>query len=263
MSRLVVVGTAKNAEQFAFCSVISVRNQSEACHHIYVDDHSTDETFEAARAGFLREPRNSQSTFQLTRNPKEKGHIRNLIDTIHSLNPSDIVVWLDGDDWLWSSNSLSYVRAAYESPDTWLTFGQFVHSDGTPGWARDVYRGTDKPRERGFLATHLKTFRAGLFQQIRISDFLMPAYWGPEDVAAGSVIYPAETEAWMNLALDIAIMMPMLEMAGERYQFIDRILMCYENNPTAQRHDKREAELAEAKRVLAMKPYSRLERAPW
>lgn len=257
-----VVSTAYNAAPYVARCVRSVRNQTLPCTHIYISDNSTDDTaLQAANEMFLpgRAGEGYQSRLTVNGLDQQKGCIRNLVDTIWGLPKNAIVVWLDGDDWLWRSDALEYVLDAY-TDGAWVTFGQFIHATGEPGWAR-AYKGTDF-RAQGFYATHLKTFRAGLFQQIKIEDFLRPE-WRPDSGEDGT--YPASQEAWIRDAIDIAVMMPMLEMAGERHKFIPEVLMCYENkNPlSAGNCGRREIELAEAKRIMAMPRYSRLERAPW
>ncbi len=262
MIPIVVVSTAFNAERYAYRCVASVRNQEEACHHIYVNDASTDGTVDQVLKAAELVPRNPATKFSLIARDKPRSMIQNLIDIIHSLAPETIVVSLDGDDWLWSADALSHVREAHAA-GAWVTFGQFIHATGEPGWAAP-YDLSRPFRQQPWTATHLKTYRAGLFQQIRISDFLVPAYW-EEGQFIGDPIYPNDTKAWIQYAVDIAVMMPLLEMAGERHEFIPKVLMCYQNNNPTSRAltGEREAELAEARRILAMKPYERLERAPW
>jgi hypothetical protein len=224
---------------------------------VLVCDACTDGTVVAAlEAGSSR--KRAATVTEIVDSPKNKGAMRHLYEYVHTLPPETVVIYLDGDDWLWRADAVSIVAKAYANPDVWMTFGQFVHATGEPGWAAPYWNiGKEiNFREQGFLATHLKTFRAGLFQSIRLDQFLVEHAQG---------LVPRDNE-WITEALDVAIMFPMLEMAGERHRFIPEVLMCYENeNPTSPTMlpERRAQQVAECKRLMALPRYSRLEVAPW
>ncbi len=85
------------------------------------------------------------------------------------------------------------VRAVHDNPDIWVSYGSYVCADGRPGISTP-YK-TDAFRTSPWCASHLKTFRAGLFQRIDLKDL-------------------TDKDGWLALAIDQAIMFPMLEMAG-------------------------------------------------
>lgn len=153
------------------------------------------------------------------------------------LPPDEVVIWLDGDDWLmpWACE---VVNATYSRHNPWLTYGQFVWSDGRPGFAYQsiAIEGKPwKPRRLPWFATHLKTFRAGLFQQIKREDLMNGGDW----------LEPT----------DMAVMFPMLEMAGfRRSLFIPNILMTYTGNGG----DKNQEEY-----IRALPSYPLLTEHPW
>lgn len=130
---------------------------------------------------------------------------QNLYDAVQGLPAERVVVWLDGDDWLAHENVLSKVEDLYANrPSLLLTDGSFVDSDGTvPTWL-GAYPPDADVREYRWLATHLRTFRAGLFQRL-----------APEDLQLDG--------EWLSLGVDQAVMLPMLEMAG-----LDRAYFCPE-----------------------------------
>jgi len=273
---IVVLSTARNVGQWAYRCVSSVREQDTPSTHLFISDASYDRpdpagvswTDQAVQRA-MRIPNRCEETRTVHVKPKKmKGQIPNMVDTIYGLPDEAIVVHLDGDDWL-LPGALKIVREAYASEDVWMTYGQFTHFSGEPGWAREYPSEIIEAnafREYDFYITHLKTFRAGLFKQIAITDFLLPAYWGPEDVASGSCVYPKEPEAWISSAVDIATMFPLIEMAGKHHKFIETPLMIYNNtgNPNSDHNSgKREFQLAECKRLMARKPYQPLTERPW
>jgi glycosyltransferase involved in cell wall biosynthesis len=140
------------------------------------------------------------------------GALANLYRAIHSCNDDDIIVTVDGDDWLENPHVLQKINTAYQNPDIWLTYGQFkVYPGHNPGickpYPKDVIA---QKRYRGevFVASHLRTFYAFLFKQIKLEDLL---YKG----------------SFLPVAWDLAFMFPMLEMAGNRFTCIQDVLYVY------------------------------------
>jgi hypothetical protein len=130
-----------------------------------------------------------------------------MIDAIGKLPPDAIVANLDGDDWLGPTNALEIVASVHED-GALVTYGSFIFADGRPGFAAP-YAAGDDVRKAPWRATHLKTFRAGLFQAIDPEDFKIDG-------------------TWARYARDQAFMLPMLEMAGHaRAVFIPDILCVY------------------------------------
>jgi hypothetical protein len=156
-------------------------------------------------------------------------------------------VWLDGDDWLAHDRALEVLAETYTDPDVWCTYGQFMMPDGAIGFASRYPAGADV-RKIDWRATHLKTFRAGLVKKINPKDLLKP------------------DGTWCDLAIDHAVMYPCLEMAGERYAAIDKVLCVYNfDSSWWATHDgaARALERAEDDRFRSMPSYDRLLTRPW
>lgn len=204
----------------------SVQAQTVAVRHVYID---------AAEPG-----KHGECSLHLHRE-------------IGKLDPATIVVWLDGDDWLAHDRAVERVLQQY-ARGAWCTWGQFQHADGAPGWAqpRDVMV---PARRQPWFATHLKTFRAGLFQRIHAQDL---------QTARGMIHsdrLQVDSFEWLTRAVDLAVMYPIVEMAAERGHFIPEVLCIYsgENTPPeGVREGWREAD-----RVRNMQSYDRLEVQPW
>jgi hypothetical protein len=170
-----------------------------------------------------------------------KGSCQNVDEAVRPLAPDDIVVCLDGDDWFAHDRVLARVAEMYSDPSVWLTYGSFSHSDGN-----DRRFGASPvkwpPRKTDWTATHLKTFRAALYQHIKLED-LKPR------------------GEWWDYTADQAMMLPMLEMAGPAHsRFCPEVLYTYYHHPRP--HDRARYEACERERVARIRvrpPYSPLE----
>jgi hypothetical protein len=189
------------------------------------------------------------------------GKTENFYRLVHALAPTDVVVALDGDDWLAHDRVLLRVREMHEA-GAWLTFGSFVMApDDEIFRGPIVYQnpatvftcpyepGTDY-RRASWRASHLKTFRAGLFQRIKREDFQHEGQW--------------------LFTTDVAMMFPMLEMAGpKRTKRCPEVLYVYNWSVSNERSgsqeqkniEKHHGELCRAKTPYAELP-SDLDEAP-
>lgn len=181
--------------------------------------------------------------------------LENVYKAVHDLPPSEIVCWLDGDDYLFACHSLMTVARIYlQNPECLLTYGQFVDDKGRPGFAAP-YTTTDY-RSAPWLATHLKTFRAGLFQQIRVEDLMY------SDLPCTIPPHPDSEPRWIPMASDQAVMIPMLEMAGPHRIYFNReplVVYNQSNSHWANADDAGRKEEADwAQRIRAKRRYERL-----
>lgn len=194
--RITVTSSAIRAAKWAPRCIESVAQQTiPDPHHAYVA--ADPETYAAARSG-------SQG-LALVCDGAGRGLLENLLPIWRSLPDDEVIVWLDGDDWLATDRALATV-AEMHAAGAWATYGQFLRSDGRLGFCAPV--GSD-PRSAPWTCSHLKTFRAGLVKRIRDEDL--------RDASG----------ACLTLAIDQAIMIPVLEMAAERALFCPRVLCVY------------------------------------
>ncbi len=172
---LVFVSTGLNAPTKRLC-LASVKAQTVTCGHIYVE---------------------SDPNVTVT---------QNWYETIAKLHPNTIVALLDGDDWLAHERVAEIVIKAHEA-GALVTYGSYITSDGEKGICAPHMRG-DYRRE-SWRASHLKTFRAGLFHKLAQEDLQVDG-------------------RWLDVAADVAAMIPLMEMAGhERVMFCSEILYVY------------------------------------
>jgi hypothetical protein len=193
LKRLVVTSTAANAVGLAGKCVASVaRELSRLGPEWRVKEH----WFVAADEATANDARGQGAIVQ----HRAALAIQNCRYLWAALEPSTIVVWLDGDDEL-APGALERVAALYSQPEVWLTYGSFQRSDRIVDWMWHGAFGRrylGAPRLEVWRASHLKTFRAGLANAVPASYL---------EVAGLPVTH----------AIDHAVMVPMLELAGERY----------------------------------------------
>lgn len=181
---------------------------------IFLDDASTDGYHEIIPI--------QNDRFQLIRRDLRMGLAANLHQLLlDHCEPDDIAVVLDGDDWLACSDALSWIDRCYREQDCWVLYGQFQYSTGEYGFSQPFATPDDFHllRQR-WQTTHIKTFRAGLYQRIADQD---PDFSCMKD----------NNGEWLKAAVDSALMFPLLEMAGfDKVRFNEKILYIYnDDNP--------------------------------
>jgi len=188
-------------------NIESVMVQEEKHRIIYINDASTDGTDGIIKI-FFEESNNSI----LIRNEKNQGALSNYYRAIHECKDDEIIVALDGDDWLKHKNVLTELNKIYKNHDIWLTYGQYESSNSRKIGHCKAYSqeciAKNLFRESPWYASHLRTFYAGLFKRIKLKDLLYNGRFFP-------------------MTWDLAFMLPMLEMAGERHWFIKNTLYVY------------------------------------
>jgi glycosyltransferase involved in cell wall biosynthesis len=216
---IVILITSYNNERWVERNLQSVFVQKYDNYRvIYVDDCSTDKTFECASKQV--EIHKQQHRFTIIHNDERRNAMANFYTAIHSCADNEIVVTLDGDDWLAHDQVLSKINEAYSHNDIWFTYGQYqCFPSGQPG---DVNRSfpqyiVDNNMFRKywyFPVSHLRTHYAWLFKLVALKDFLYDDY------------YYAMTS-------DKAMLAPMIEMAsrGHFMQLHDVLYIYNTSNP--------------------------------
>jgi hypothetical protein len=123
-----------------------------------------------------------------------KAHFANLVEVISGLPDDRIVASLDGDDWLGPPSALSAV-ARYFAAGALVSYGSFRFADGRRGCPSEPYETGENVRKAPWKATHLKCFRAWMFKRIKHEHLQRDGLW-------------------LRHARDLALMFPLLEMAG-------------------------------------------------
>jgi glycosyltransferase involved in cell wall biosynthesis len=176
---------------------------------IYINDASKDRTGELVQQYIKKH--NLQHKCTYIENKTNQGALYNLYYAIHSCHDKEVVVTVDGDDWLAHSQVLTRVSQEYQDSNVWMTYGNFVTNQRNVSCC-DYYNPEiiqkNTFRTDRWKASHLRTFYAQLFKLIQYRDL---QYQG----------------RFFKVAWDLAMMFPMLEMAQERHRFIPDVLYVY------------------------------------
>jgi glycosyltransferase involved in cell wall biosynthesis len=177
---------------------------------IYVDDCSSDRTGDLVEQ-YVKEQRQEQHV-TVIKNKEHKGAMANYYGAVNSCDDASIIVQLDGDDWLAYDQVLHLLNKVYSDSNVWLTYGQFKkYPSGKKGFCKEVPSKiieANEFRSYKWVTSALRTFYAGLFKLIKKEDLLIDGEFFP-------------------MTHDLAIMFPMLEMAGSRIKFIPDVLYIY------------------------------------
>ncbi|MDF1703109.1 MAG: glycosyltransferase family A protein [Planctomycetota bacterium] len=235
-------------------SVLSQRHEDWRC--ILLDDQSPDDTFERATAAARGDER-----IIVERTPTRRLGLLNTkigIETI-ATDPEDVIVTLDGDDWLAHDRVLNVLEEHYADPEVWLTYGSHrrwknklahrLNWKVKRGIAREfpsVITDGGYYRQYDWVTSHLRSFKRFLWDGIKPEDFL------------------DENGEYWKTGWDHAFMFPMLEMAGgDRIRYIHEMLYVYNNsNPLSDFRTGPNLQLLAAMKMRKLPSYERLASRP-
>lgn len=203
-----------NCELWAVSCLNSVLSQTYTDWQVVVCVEPCDDKTWDVVSAYLKEKKDPR--FCLIKNETRKGVPKNHIDCIRASNPQneDVIVLLDGDDKLFGTDVLTYLNEVYSTKPIWITWGSYIfeHSNkrGLASQAVPVKNDPHKG-ERWWRFSHLKTFKYFLFKGIQDSDLRY-----------------TKTGDYYKVAGDMALMFPMVEMAGASHSlFVEKILYVY------------------------------------
>jgi hypothetical protein len=156
-----------------------------------------------------------------------------------------VLAVLDGDDWLFDEWSLHTVASYYFHTGCWVTHGSFVEfpSENYILWQRQLrLRDVDSAtvRQGDWITSAFRTFKHSLY--VRINH---------EDLRQGGT--------YLQYAADLALMFPVLEMAGHRVEWVREIVYVYNLNTPFQDYKQSVAEQhAAAAHLRSLPRYRRL-----
>jgi len=244
---IVIVIPSYNNQKWYAKNLQSVLSQNYSNFRvIYTDDCSPDGTGNLVEAYLMNN--DPDHKIQLIKNSNRRGALHNLYTMIHMCTDDAIVATLDGDDWFPDNEVLNRLNEVYSADEVWLTYGQFeLHPSKIRGWASpmpDYIVENNTFRDFQHLPTHLRTFYAWLFKKVKLQDLL---YLGK----------------FYSMTWDMAMMFPMIEMAGERHQFIPNIMYIYnDENSISDHHVSRQLQAYLAQLIKKKKRYKRLDEKP-
>jgi glycosyltransferase involved in cell wall biosynthesis len=210
---MIIVTTAYNCQNYIEKCIGSLMGQNFTDFKCYItDDLSTDNT-----VNVIKNMIKNDNRFILIENKVkmyQPGNYDQVIRNNPYISDDEIIVEVDGDDWLPDSKTLSRINEVYSNQDVWIANGSFRYSNGSKGFS-SKQENFNNLRSSRFTASHIRTWRAFLWRKINQDDL------------------KDENGNYWKVTGDLSFMFPMLEMAGEdRYRFMDEINYIYnEENP--------------------------------
>tara|TARA_B100000085_G_scaffold283356_1_gene313839 strand:- start:7492 stop:9117 length:1626 start_codon:yes stop_codon:yes gene_type:complete len=234
-----------NSEGWINKCLESVKNQNYSNFECIVcDDMSTDGTWQNI------EKLNLDNRFIRVKNVEKKYALKNINDGIEILKPSkqDVILVLDGDDWLSTPGVLSEINNIYNEKECWMTYGSFIRfPDGVVGEEATAYPESvvkdNSFRTDLWRASHLKTFKYFLWNNIDKKDL------------------KDENGKFYEVSYDQAMMLPMLEMSGHKSSYVEKITYVYNvDNPNAVNKSKAKKQYDTMLQIRKKNTYSRLKK---
>jgi len=243
-----VVSTERNAGEAAVKCLQSVYDQDyerELVRHFFIDDASTDGTDMLVETWLRSHPRNS---VQYARNNKCTGGTCNNLKGFSSARAGEIVLELNGDDWLPDSKVLGFLNKVYQNPEVWMTYntlrkfcnGRYDQAAGYMPFPREVIE-KNSFRDYKWNSSHLHSFRSELFFNVQESSMRDP-----------------ETGELWEMADDMALYLSMLELAGSRSMHVHRVTYIYNYCPVS--NEERDRQKRIEMKIRAMPRYRPLDK---
>tara|TARA_R110000824_G_scaffold93073_2_gene225345 strand:+ start:5922 stop:6683 length:762 start_codon:yes stop_codon:yes gene_type:complete len=239
MSNIKVIVPVYNSEKWISKTIESIKKQTyKNFECVVIDDISTDAT-----PSIIRNAIEDDGRFSAIINMEKKYALKNIYDGIKSISSDDedIIITIDGDDWLSDEFVFEKINNVYEKKKCLITYGSFVeypsgvsHALFLEPYPSSVLE-NNLFRNVAWRASHLRTFKKKLWDKIKLSDLIDPT-----------------TNDFYEVAWDLSFMYPMLEMAGTRSEHVkDRIYIYNKQNPLSDMYIKERQQLecaAEIKR---------------
>jgi glycosyltransferase involved in cell wall biosynthesis len=193
-----------NAEKYIKNCIRTLKSQKDSDFEVYIiDDMSTDNSVGVCKSLISEDPR-----FKLIVNTEKKFKLKNLDELILTFDDEDIVIELDGDDFLLNSDVVGDIRKTYSDGNIWLTNGSFMYSSGESGFSMECNPNT--VRKDAFRFSHLRTWKTFLWKAI------------PKDYLRD------DDGEYFKSAADVAYTFSLLELAGEEnYRFLSNLYYVY------------------------------------
>lgn len=252
----IIIPTYNAIEWYKKCldSILMQDYPEDKVQVFVIDDCSTDGQAEAIEQYI--EQFDTKGWITLIKNEQKWWAAGNRWKAAHWCKPETIIVDVDGDDWLANPHVLTRVNEEYNKGDVLVTWGQWQsYPKAKLGTCRAIpehilqekklrsFHATDL-HDYEFATGHLRTYKAWIFQQIKLKDFLFEGQF-------------------YRASCDVQIMLSVLEVAQERSSFISDILYIYNCiNPISDWRTKLAAQRDINNHIRSQKPYPRIEQQP-
>lgn len=244
-----IVSAERNAGEAAVRCLDSVFLQEydrRLVRHVFIDDASTDDTVVLIEKWLARHP---DHNVVFTRNAERMGLCANNVRAFGMAEPGWIVLEVNGDDWLPDGGVLRFLNKVYADQDVWMTHNTFRYfTRGRAGRASTmlpVPRGRvekSSVRKAPWNTSHLHSFRAELFFHLDEESLVDP-----------------ESGRYWESAVDKAIYLPMLELAGHHARHLFRVTYVYNFRESSQAKEYIAAQQERKQRISCLPAYQPLD----
>jgi len=211
-NKFLVVVPVYNSEKWIGKCLESILTQTYKNYTlVVVDDCSTDNTPKIIKSIWDK----YGQSFKSVRN-KKRTHspVGNFVKDIELCpgNKEDIIVTVDGDDWLYSNDVLEYMNGVYVNRSVWLTYGSFTSVSKTmENYCKPFGLVWRYRRWGSWCTSHLRTLKRKVFDEINKDDL--------KDMTTGE---------YYTQYGDACYMYPAIEISGHRHiKFVEKILYVY------------------------------------
>lgn len=252
-NKFVIIITSHNDNPYVERNLRSVFEQQYSNFRIlFIDNASQDGSMKTAMELTHDFPGKEKITF--VSNATMQSPLYHLFYAIQSCDDDEIVILLDGKNWLSTPYVLSELDFHYQSESVWMAFGQeILYPEYNKGRERaSFFRSLRAGQARSYglfsnleqeMLSFLPTFYAGLFKHIKMQDLLHE----------GAFITPF----WQ-----LALLFPLAEMARSHTIYIPKVMLVsnLEKKPDLPTKAKDKRTLVNRLRSLA--PYAPLSASP-
>lgn len=149
--------------------------------------------------------------------------------------PEEIYMIVDGDDQLVGKQVFKLFNAQFQEKKSWFVYSNFISFVGTVGFSRPFKRQVvqeNRYRTSNFVTSHLRAFYTQLFRLIKEEDL------------------KNDNGEYLRAANDVAICLPILQMAHYRVAYIPQVTYMYNSNTGLNNHLVRIGEQIENSKLI-------------
>lgn len=242
--KFIIISAVYNMSEQLKNNIDVLKSQTYTNFEVYFgDDLSTDNS-----RYIIDENIKDDDRFHLVEHNVKLFSMGNIAETIKIANPNkeDIIVLIDGDDCLADSTSLEYLKSAYDTNQCWMTFGSYT-VNGVLGSNCSPYSSFTKRyslyRFTKWRANHLKTFKYFLWKYVSPKSLTIEehelsrvlkyyfftcqfrAWWNTRRIKFEDLV--TENKNYVRRCSDKYLTSPLLELAGEKAVYLDKVLYHY------------------------------------
>jgi len=243
--KFIIVSAVYNMSAHLKKNIDILKSQTYTNFEVYFgNDLSTDDSCEVIEKNIKDDER-----FHLIRHKEKLYSMGNIAETIKLVNPNDddVIVLVDGDDVLADSTTLEYLASVYQKEKCWMTFGSYTVNEKRvtkncsdyPVWVKRF----NLFRYVRWRANHLKTFKYSLWKHVKPESLTLTE----KELKRVSTnqLFTGRVRNWLEFrkikladlvtndgryirrCSDKYLTSPLLDMAGEKAIFIDKVLYRY------------------------------------